>query len=60
MSYHSRKVVKSCQSKWREAAQMQMEGKHTHEDEASRRQYAYWLRQMRTNYPMSLFMVDWC
>ena len=60
MRYTSKKVVVSCQAKWREAAQMQMEGTIPNQNANTRRQYAYWLRQMRLNYPMSLYMVDWC
>lgn len=53
-------IIRLVHAKWREAAQLHMDGVHPNLDANTRSQYAYWLKEIRGCFTMRNYGVTWC
>ena len=52
-------TIQSAHAKWREAALLHMDGVHPNLDDDTRKQYAYWLKEIRGCYTLRDYGVTW-
>jgi hypothetical protein len=59
MRYVSRKLLKRWHTLVKRGAQAQMDGRHPLENANTRKEYAYWIKEIRHAFPIGEYGVTW-